>query len=226
MHFNFSANVTHAIYLNLDRRPDRNVKTIALLELLRVQYVRQPAIDGGSFPASERIPQSLNAQEWACLLGHRAMWQRVAESDSPWLVMEDDAIPCQSITDHWFVERFSLPEDIELLQLGVSWPGKSHRISLQERELHIISSRVRIMDSFRGAFASVIWPGGAKKLLESSLRSPTWPADWHASRLQQEGALRAFVIFPTWFIANGDSDIATRASPSKRFGNVWEDFRL
>lgn len=226
MLFNFNRNVTHAIYLNLDRRQDRNARTIDLLELLRVQFVRQPAVDGDSLPASERIPQSLDAREWACLLGHRAMWLRVAESDRPWLVMEDDAIPCQSITDHWFVEQFSLPDDIEFLQLGVSWPGKACRTITQEGDLSVVSSRVRMMESYRGAFASVIWPGGARKLLECSLHEPIRPADWYASRLQREGALRAFVIFPTWFIADADSDIATRASPSKRFGNVWEDFRL
>lgn len=86
-------------FINLDRSPDRLAWFSRQGEVLGLDLVRVPAVDGRTLDANEMARltamssgnSDLSAGEIACLLSHRVVWGHIVDGPEPWaFVAEDD----------------------------------------------------------------------------------------------------------------------------------------
>lgn len=108
----------------------------------------------------------LRPEERACFLSHRTLWQSIVDTDAPALILEDDALLSKKTPDL-------------LKQLGKLGPNPTHfqHLSLEVRNRKkLISIRPhtslenganihRLYQDRSGAAAYILWPSGAKLLL-------------------------------------------------------------
>src|SRR5262245_23908593 len=88
-----------ALVINLDRSTDRLAHVRAEFARVGMGFERVAAVDGTNLPASLQpyfcnaageLISKLRPGEIGCYASHLAIWQRVAVSDTPTLVCEDD----------------------------------------------------------------------------------------------------------------------------------------
>ena len=101
----------------------------------------------------------LSKTEVACFMSHLELWRVIASSDRPAIILEDDVM----LSSDWFneVKSLSLADDADYICLetwGKKILGKSRTINNLKLHKLILNSA--------GAAAYLIWPSGAKKLLE------------------------------------------------------------
>jgi glycosyl transferase family 25 len=101
----------------------------------------------------------LSKIEVACFMSHLELWRIVASSNEPAIILEDDVM----LSNNWFdeVKALSLAEGIDYICLE-TW-GK--KILGRGRSINDLTLRKLILNS-AGAAAYLIWPSGAKILLE------------------------------------------------------------
>lgn len=106
-----------------------------------------------------RWQRPLKKTEVGCFLSHQKVWQRIAVSDGPAVVLEDDVI----LADHWVsaIEALSQVQGLDLINLeavGKKQLGESRVCgSLTIQRLYLNSS---------GAGAYLLWPKAAQRLLK------------------------------------------------------------
>jgi glycosyl transferase family 25 len=101
----------------------------------------------------------LSKTEVACFMSHLELWRIIALSDQPAIILEDDVM----LSSDWFneVKSLSLADDADYICLetwGKKILGKSRAIN--NLKLH------KLLLNSAGAAAYLIWPSGAKILLE------------------------------------------------------------
>lgn len=106
-----------------------------------------------------RWQRPLKKTEVGCFLSHQRVWQRIAVSGGPAVVLEDDVI----LADHWVsaIAALSQLQGLDLINLeavGKKQLGESrHCGALTIQRLHLNSS---------GAGAYLLWPQAAQRLLQ------------------------------------------------------------
>jgi glycosyl transferase, family 25 len=158
-----------AIVINLDRATDRLAFQTTQLDRLGIQWDRFPAHTPATLsPAPEhphwqRWERPLSGAEKAASASHRAVWEIIARGTVPALVLEDDAL---------------LMPGVPALLAGLDVaPGLDH-VTLETRGRAKLLGRahpdlplVRLWQDHTGAAAYVLWPAGARKLIERADRS-------------------------------------------------------
>mmetsp|Transcript_27207 Transcript_27207/g.71624 ORF Transcript_27207/g.71624 Transcript_27207/m.71624 type:complete len:540 (-) Transcript_27207:184-1803(-) len=175
------------------------------------------------------MQQRMSGGERGCAHSHRRVWEEVADSPSPILVLEDDAQFVFKRTDEeygmfggaLFTERLGLalreaPDDFDVVYLGWSgYRGGNFKLSQEEDEGEAIKRAEYVWTTV----AYVVSPAGARKLLAAA--SPMdQPVDnfmaWEASqrRLKSYVAVDECDADDLWaggivdqFDFQGDSDI-------------------
>ena len=136
------------------------------------------AIDGESLDGG--VPSGLSRLEWACLLTHRAAWQRASIGAEPTLILEDDV----QLTDE-------LPEILSAIApqpgpLGVVLFGHHSSRRGPSRGAYTTFGGVllpkghrlgRVVEFAMGAYAYLVSPPAARALLEFS-GAHCLRADW------------------------------------------------
>merc|ERR1719204_2726028 len=161
--------------------------------------------------ADPGVDYEFSPGERGCAHSHYRMWQHAAKADGPVLILEDDVQLVFERTKggmssgNTFTARLELgmqeasKRDMDVLYLG--WSG--HR---DGNYRHHSSSRGRKNPFVRKAeyvwttVAYVIWPKGAKKLLQAA-KPMNQPVDNFMAWEAREGRLGAFVL-----LDEGDSD--------------------
>jgi glycosyl transferase family 25 len=132
--------------------------------------------------------------EVACFMSHHLVWQKIASSEEPALVLEDDAILAHNTPEllAWLAQRLDMDH-----------------VSLETRQRQkLLGRRFKAMDSLKaclhpllqdrtGAAAYVLWPSGARALLAKFERQGMGLADAFISstyELQSWQTVPAFAI--------------------------------
>ncbi len=160
-----------ALVINLAHETLRLAFQKAQAERLKlvIEVVPAVSVDGISTLASDfdwtRWQRPLRVVEKAALLSHRLAWQRVIALGGPTLVLEDDAWLMPSAAP--FLARAVLLAGVEHLSLETR--GRKKLLGAAHPQLPGVR---RLWLDRTGAAAYVLWPEGARKLLEQSAKVP------------------------------------------------------
>jgi GR25 family glycosyltransferase involved in LPS biosynthesis len=202
------------LYLNLDRRDDRQRRIAAIFQELNIRALRVPAIDGQLL---QKMHPKCRATESAVTRGHKVMWEVVARSQQAYALFEDDVIFCQNMRSYWHEQTIEIPSETDILLLGVSWP----QVKVDQIFPHLYKP-----SACYGLFSYILFPTGAKKLLSTEANNPDYICDHYLDVLIRNNTINAYIPKPSWCIALcDDSDVAPRnLNASQRFGRIFADF--
>tara|TARA_B110000259_G_C13921227_1_gene364900 strand:- start:66 stop:866 length:801 start_codon:yes stop_codon:yes gene_type:complete len=155
------------IVINLESASSRRAFMTRQLQALNLPYSFSTAVTPANIPEKTLRTLSLNWErplkdtEVACFLSHAAVWQSIAASQVPILVLEDDAILSKRLPT--FLKSAEALNEIDHLSLEVhykkKWLGRRIDIGLRMSiaKMHLDRS---------GAAAYILWPSGAQRLID------------------------------------------------------------
>jgi glycosyl transferase family 25 len=156
-----------ALVINLKRSADRMAFQASQLERLGIHYQRISAIDAGTLDADTYQAKAydwerpLRDTEVACCLSHAKAWQIVLESNRPHLVLEDDALLCSKAGT--LLNALESYQNYDCVNLETR--GRRKTVSKKKTPLIDDFKISKLIQDKSGAAAYVLWPDGAKKLL-------------------------------------------------------------
>ena len=106
----------------------------------------------------------LSIPEVSCFLSHKVAWEQVIENQQPMLILEDDAWLAPNFTP--ILKELSNLKDIDYVNLEVTGRNKKKLIEVSASNAFSNSELFRIYQGRSGTGGYVIWPAGAKKLLD------------------------------------------------------------
>jgi glycosyl transferase family 25 len=104
----------------------------------------------------------LRNTEVACYFSHRSLWQKIIDSNMPALILEDDAL--LSKHTHEILNSINELSDTDFVQLEAR--RRKKLIKNQGFSISPSHTLYRLYQDTTGAAGYVLWPSGAKKLLE------------------------------------------------------------
>ncbi len=152
-----------AIVINLASETERMAFQRDQLAGLGLSFERLEAVTPDQLSPPSNDPywsgweRPLRTTEMAAFASHRAAWKRVAASDAPHLIMEDDAVLMPGTPA--MLDRIGDAPDVEFVTLETR--GRRKRIA---RVPHPTLQIRRLWQDRTGAAAYVIWPSAAWKL--------------------------------------------------------------
>lgn len=135
----------------------------------------------------------LRLVELACYLSHKSAWERVCEVNEPVLILEDDALlskHCKKV-----LKSLENRSDADLITLEIR--SRKKIISREGEELSLTHKLYKLFQDRTGAAGYILWPSGAKKLLEKANVSSPALADAFISSCY---SLSAFQVEPAVII--------------------------
>ncbi len=199
-------------FINLNRHPARRSRMEGIFASLGISATRVPAVDGKLLPPID----GKNMAEVALTIGQKGLWQEVVATGKPFALFEDDVIFCKRFREYWHEREITIPEDTDIFYLGLLWP---HVVPHKEH------SHLHSVQHCFGTASYILFPSGARKLIEAEEREPNRACDHYPHSLLKAGKLIGVCPKPTWCIQQwAESSIAPRCSDAHlRFGDVFED---
>jgi len=117
----------------------------------------------------------LRKTEVACYYSHRSAWNRVIKSGEPALILEDDAI--LSIFLPELLDSLNKIKSTDLINLENR--GRKKFVSRSHMDIECNSKLLRLYQDRTGAAGYILWPSGAKKLIQHEKNSGIGLADAH-----------------------------------------------
>jgi len=117
----------------------------------------------------------LKRAEVACYYSHRSVWDRVIKSRKPALILEDDAILSKTLP-----ELLINLNDIKNTDL-INLENRSRKkfVSSSYLDIGCNSKLLRLYQDRTGAAGYILWPSGAKKLIQLENKNGIGLADAH-----------------------------------------------
>ena len=115
----------------------------------------------------------LRSSELACFLSHKKAWQFVETSKLPALILEDDALLSKHTKN--ILNALEKKELCDLVTLEVR--NRKKVVSKIAEELTLKYKLSSLYQDRTGAAAYILWPSGARKLLDKSTKSKPGLAD-------------------------------------------------
>jgi glycosyl transferase family 25 len=117
----------------------------------------------------------LRAVEVACYYSHKSVWQKVISSNQPALILEDDAL--LSTHSKEVLKSLEALTDVDFVQLEIH----NRKKLVAKKGLNITPQHKlhRLYLDRTGAGGYVLWPSGAKKLIEYENKHGIGLADAH-----------------------------------------------
>ena len=131
----------------------------------------------------------LKNTEVACYYSHRSAWNKVIKTDRPVLILEDDALLSQCVPK--LLKLFSDKKDVDLINLEVR--GRKKFVSKIGEDIMCNSKLFRLYQDRTGAAGYILWPSGAKKLIQYEEENGIALADAHIANCT---ALVAYQVEP------------------------------
>ena len=117
----------------------------------------------------------LRNTEVACYFSHRSAWQKIINNNMPALILEDDALLSRRTPE--ILNSINELSNADLIQFEVR--GRKKLIKKQGLAILSTHSIYRLYQDRTGAAGYVLWPSGAKKLLEHESLHGIGLADAH-----------------------------------------------
>ena len=113
--------------------------------------------------------------EVACYFSHRSVWQKIIDTNTPALILEDDALLSKCVPE--LLKSFTNKQNVDLINLEAA--GRKKFISKIGENITSNSKLFRLYQDRNGAAGYILWPSGAKKLLEHESLNGIGLADSH-----------------------------------------------
>jgi len=117
----------------------------------------------------------LRKTEVACYFSHRSAWQKIIDTNTAALILEDDALLSKCVPE--LLKSFINKQNIDLINLEVA--GRKKFISKIGEDIVCNTKLLRLYQDRTGAAGYVLWPSGAQKLLEHENLNGIGLADAH-----------------------------------------------
>ena len=132
----------------------------------------------------------LRKTEVACYYSHRSAWNRVIKSKKPALILEDDAILSKALPE--LLGNLNDIKNIDLINLE----NRSRKKFVSRSYVDIVcnSKLLKLYQDRSGAAGYILWPSGAKKLIQLEKNSGIGLADAHITACH---ALNAYQVEPS-----------------------------
>jgi len=104
----------------------------------------------------------LRKTEVACYFSHKSAWNRVIKSKKPALILEDDAILSRALPE--LLENLNNIKNIDLINLENR--SRKKFVSKSYKDIACKSKLLRLYQDRTGAAGYILWPSGAKKLIQ------------------------------------------------------------
>ncbi len=128
--------------------------------------------------------------EIACYYSHRLAWNRVLKSRKPALILEDDALLSSCVPT--ILNKLIDIADIDLVNLENR--SRKKFVSRSCTRLACNSTLIRLYQDRTGAAGYILWPSGAKKLIQLEENSGIGLADAHITACLE---LKAYQVEPS-----------------------------
>ena len=158
------------LIINLDFENQRMAFQKTQMRRLGLNYERISAIKPQNIDPAEMASKSaqwerpMRESEVACLYSHRTAWQMVSQANEPVLILEDDALLSSNVSG--ILQSLKKRTDLHHVTLEVR--GRKKLLGEKPQILNENASLTRLFQDRTGAAAYVLWPYGAKILLEKS----------------------------------------------------------
>lgn len=114
--------------------------------------------------------------EVACYYSHQALWKQIIEIDEAALILEDDALISKNVPE--ILNYLSTLKNVDYVNLEVR--GRKKLVADKGIEIPDVKSKIhRLYLDRTGAAGYVLYPSGAKKLLEQEEKKGIGLADAH-----------------------------------------------
>ena len=117
----------------------------------------------------------LKTTEVACYYSHRRAWDRVIQFNKPVLILEDDALLSKCVPE--LLKGFADKENTDLINLENR--ARKKFVSRSGEHIACNSKLLRLYQDRTGAAGYILWPSGAKKLIQCEERRGIALADAH-----------------------------------------------
>lgn len=185
-----------ALVINLARSADRLAFQQLQLAALGIHMERMAAtstdkIDEVQYESlANGWERKLRPAEVACFLSHLKAWHHVADTNQPWLILEDDALLSREVPG-LLAALSSNSQQIDLVTLETRGRKK-----LIDKRAHPAGARFKLHRLYQdrtGAAAYVLYPSGARKLLQKARSHSPGLAD---AFISSHYGLRAWQVVP------------------------------
>jgi len=135
----------------------------------------------------------LQKTEVACYFSHRNAWDKVIESNQPALILEDDALLSKCVPE--LLRALSNKKDVDFITLE----NRTRKKFVAKIHKNIIcnSKLLRLYQDRTGAAGYILWPSGAKKLIQREQKKGIALADAHITACHN---LHAYQVEPAAII--------------------------
>ena len=132
----------------------------------------------------------LRKTEVACYYSHRSAWETVIKSRKPALILEDDAILSKCVPK--LLDNLYKIDNSDLINLENR--SRKKFVSRSQIDIDCNSKLLRLHQDRTGAAGYILWPSGAKKLIQLEKKSGIGLADAHITACH---ALKAYQVEPS-----------------------------
>lgn len=159
-----------ALIINLDRETQRLAFQTKQLTSLGLEYDRIPAVviqdkhdnDYQKYYKSWQRPLSIS--EVSCFFSHKKAWEVIVSENQPMLILEDDAwlannLPC-------ILKELITLKNIDYVTLEVTGANRKKLVAKEATASFCDVNLLRLFQGRSGAGGYILWPSGAKLLIE------------------------------------------------------------
>lgn len=132
----------------------------------------------------------LQKAEVACYFSHRYAWKKVIQSNEPALILEDDALLSRSTPK--LLAELADSKDTDLINLENR--SRKKIIAKTGKKITCDSKLFRLYQDRTGAAGYILWPQGAKKLIQHEQQKGIALADAHIATCY---SIRAYQVEPS-----------------------------
>jgi len=132
----------------------------------------------------------LRNSEVACYFSHKSAWNKVIKSKKPALILEDDVILSRFLPK--LLESLNSIQNTDLINLENR--SRKKFVSRSYEDIVCKSKLLRLYQDRTGAAGYILWPSGAKKLIQFEFNKGIGLAD---AQITSCHSLRAFQVEPS-----------------------------
>ena len=159
-----------AIVINLDSAKERLDFQMKQLDSLGIKFQRLAAYQINS--DSDNVYQNfyktwqrpMTVSEVSCFFSHKNAWDIILEKNEPMLILEDDAWLAENVPE--VLGKIESSSNIDYITLEVTGSNSRKLIAKTPIDSFCNINLLRLYQGRSGAGGYVLWPSGAKKLLD------------------------------------------------------------
>lgn len=215
-----------ALVINTDSANERMDFQKKQLKHLGIEFTRISACELGSInsPIYQKFYKTwerpLKLTEVSCFFSHKKAWSLVLERNEPMLILEDDVLLSKNVPH--ILKKLIKMKDIDHITLE----NRSRKKIVSKKIVKTLSneiSLVRLYQDRTGAAGYILWPNGAKKLLDKYNKGVIAIADAFISSAYN---LNSFQIEPAMIIQFDQCELYDVYPPIRTWSSVSSRKRM